>query len=49
VEINDKGFVVAAKGGSILVKRVQAENLPKISARELVEEVGLKVGDTLGI
>ena len=49
VEINDRGFIVAAKGGSILVKRVQAENLPKISARELVEEVGLKVGDTLGI
>ena len=49
VEINDKGFVVAAKSRSILVKRVQVEDLPKISARELVEEVGLKVGDTLGI
>jgi len=49
VEINDRGFIVAAKGGSILVKRVQVEDLPKISARELVEEVGLKVGDTLGI
>lgn len=49
VEISEKGFVVSAKGGSVLVKRVQAEDLPKISAKELVEEVGLKVGDTLGI
>ena len=48
-EINDKGLVVAAQSGSILIKRVQLEGLPKIGAAEFAEEVGLKVGDLLGV
>ncbi len=47
--INDKGFVVSAKSGSVIVKRVQLADLPKISSKEFIGEVGLKVGDKLGV
>lgn len=45
VAIEPAGFVVAAQGGGILVKRVQPEGSGKIKAPEFVQAVGLKVGD----
>lgn len=42
------GFLVAASGGSIFVKRVQPVGAAKIAAAEYAELVGLKVGDRLG-
>jgi methionyl-tRNA formyltransferase len=44
---NADGFVVAAKGGAIVVKRVQIAGLPKVKAAEFAQQVGLKVGDRL--
>jgi methionyl-tRNA formyltransferase len=46
--IDDKGFTVAARGGSILVKRVQVKGSPKVAAGEFAREAGLKAGDRLG-
>lgn len=46
--IDKEGFLVAAKGGSVLVKRVQPEASPKIKATEFVSSVSLKAGDRLG-
>lgn len=46
--ITKQGFVVAAKDGAILIKRVQVEGSPKIEAADFVEQAGLKVGDRLG-
>jgi len=48
VGITDKGLVVAAQGGSILVKRVRPDGSPKIAAGDFVKQVGLKAGDKLG-
>jgi methionyl-tRNA formyltransferase len=48
ISIAEQGFLVAATGGSILVKRVQPEALSKISAAEYISSVGLQVGDRLG-
>ena len=47
-EATDEGFGVAANGGSIFVRRVQAGRNRKVSAPEWMEAVGLKVGDRLG-
>jgi methionyl-tRNA formyltransferase len=44
----DSGFLVAANGGSIFVKRVQPAGSGKISAAEYLAAAGLKVGDRLG-
>ena len=46
--IDDKGFTVAARGGSILVKRVQVKGSPKVAAAEFARQAGLKAGDRLG-
>ena len=48
LDITQDGFVVAAQGGAILVKRVQVAGAPKISASEFAEQAGLKPGDRLG-
>lgn len=48
LEINDDGFLVAASGGSIFVKRVQPQGSAKMKAAEFVAASGLQVGDKLG-
>lgn len=48
LEIADDGFLVAASGGSILVKRVQPVGAGKMPAAEFAASTGLKVGDKLG-
>lgn len=48
IATDKEGFLVAAKGGSILVKRVQLEASPKIKAAEFVSSQCLKVGEKLG-
>jgi len=48
IDITQQGFVVAAQGGAIVMKRVQMEGSPKIGAIDFAGQVGLKVGDRLG-
>jgi len=48
VEITETGFLVAAPGGAILVKRVQPAGSPKIAAADFTAQSGLKAGDCLG-
>ncbi len=45
VEIGPAGFLVAAGGGAILVKRAQPSGSGKLKASEFVQAVGLQVGD----
>lgn len=47
IQITEQGFLVAALGGAILVKRLQMETTAKISALECVRSIGLKEGDRL--
>ncbi len=47
-EIADEGFLVAANGGSVFVKRVQPAGAGKVAAADFVASAGLKVGDRLG-
>ena len=47
-EITEEGFIVAARGGTISVGRVQPEGARKIMAPEWTESVDLKVGDRFG-
>jgi methionyl-tRNA formyltransferase len=44
IEIKESGFLVAALGGAILVKRVQPENSPKIAAADFIARSGIKPG-----
>jgi len=46
--INEDGFVVACRGGSIMVKRIQPAGSGKLSAAEFIRNVNLKKGDRLG-
>ena len=48
LEIGADGFLVAASGGSIFVKRLQPAGAAKVAAAEFVSSTGLKVGDRLG-
>jgi methionyl-tRNA formyltransferase len=47
LQITSQGFLVAANGGSILVKRVQTDG-SKMDVEEFVSTHGLRVGDKLG-
>ncbi len=47
IEITESGFLVAAPGGAILVKRVQPENSPKIAAADFVTRSGITSGHYL--
>lgn len=47
-EVSDKGFVVAAKGGTLLIQRVQPEGSRKVMATEWMESVGLRPGTMFG-
>ncbi len=46
--ITQEGFVVAAKDGAILLKRVQVAGSPKVTASEFAQQLHLKAGDRLG-
>lgn len=48
IEVAESGFLVAAPGGAILIKRVQPEGSPKIAAADFTAQSGLKPGDYLG-
>jgi methionyl-tRNA formyltransferase len=48
IEVADKGFRVAAKGGSLLIERVLPEGGQKILAPEWISHVELKPGDRFG-
>jgi len=48
MDITEAGFVVAARDGAVLVRRVQAESLSKIAAAEFARQANLKVGERLG-
>ena len=48
IEITESGFLVAAQGGAILIKRVQPKGSPKIAAADFIAQSGLKLGDQLG-
>jgi methionyl-tRNA formyltransferase len=47
-QISEDGLLVAANGGSILVKRLQPAGSAKMKAPEFVGSAGVQVGDTLG-
>lgn len=46
--VADEGLLVAANGGSLLVKRVQSEGSGKMGAAEFAGGYGVRVGDRLG-
>jgi methionyl-tRNA formyltransferase len=48
IEIADQGFLVAANGGCIFVKRVQPAGSGKMKAAEFMASSGIEVGDRLG-
>jgi len=48
IEIAESGFLVAAPGGVILVKRVQPEGSPKIAAADFAAQSGFTLGIRLG-
>ena len=48
VEISNGGFGVAAKGGTLLIGRVQPEGSRKLSAAEWMESEGLQSGARFG-
>lgn len=48
IESSDKGIAVAGQGGWLLIKRVQPQGQPKVSASEYALKVGLKAGERLG-
>jgi len=47
-ELTADGFLVAASGGSILVKRVQSAGAAKMGAADFAAAAGIKAGDRLG-
>lgn len=48
LDITEQGFLVSAREGAILVKRVQPIASPKIKATEFISSVELKRGEKLG-
>lgn len=48
IEVGEQGFLVAAAGGAILVKRVQPVASPKIAASQFAASALLKAGASLG-
>ena len=48
VEVRPEGFMVAAKGGAVLIRRVQPEKSPKVGASEWMKSVGLTLGARFG-
>ena len=48
IGITNQGITVAARGGAILIKRIQGEGSPKVAGWEFAKQSHLKVGDKLG-
>jgi methionyl-tRNA formyltransferase len=48
VSVNGDGFVVAASGGSLMVRRVKPSGQKKLAGAEWAAAVGLKPGDQFG-
>jgi len=48
IESSAKGIAVAGQGGWLLIKRVQPQGQPKVSASEYAIKVGLKDGERFG-
>jgi methionyl-tRNA formyltransferase len=48
LQITSMGFLVAANGGSLLVKRVQPDGSAKMGGEEFSSTHGLRVGDKIG-
>ncbi len=48
IGITESGFLAAAPGGAILIKRVQPKGSPKIAAAEFIARSGLTAGVHLG-
>ncbi len=48
IEVTESGFLVAASGGAIFIKRVQPRGSPKVAAADFVAQSGLASGDRLG-
>jgi methionyl-tRNA formyltransferase len=46
--IGEDGFVIAADGGAVLVKRVRTKGGAKVKAAEFAKEASLEAGDLLG-
>ena len=47
-DITERGLVVLAAGGGVLIKEVQPARSPKMGATGFAAQAGLKVGDRLG-
>jgi len=47
-DIAEGGFLVAANGGSIFVKRLQPDGSAKVKAADFAASAGVRVGDKLG-
>jgi len=47
IEVTDEGFVVAACGGVIQVRRVKQQGQPKLSAGNYARDTGMKPGEKL--
>lgn len=48
LEVNDEGFRVAARGGSLFIRRVRPQGSGKVMAPQWARAVGLKPGDRFG-
>ena len=48
VEISERGMVVAGQGGCLLIKQVQPQSSPNVSASAYAHATGLKAGSKLG-
>jgi methionyl-tRNA formyltransferase len=48
LQVTPQGFLVAANGGSLLIKRVQTDGSAKLGIEEFGSTYGLRVGDRLG-
>jgi methionyl-tRNA formyltransferase len=49
IGISEQGISVALKGGTLLIKRVQPKGSPKMDVLTFAGQVGMQVGDVLGI
>ena len=47
-DVSDQGFGIAARGGSVFIRRVQPEGSAKVMASEWIETSALKRGDRFG-
>jgi methionyl-tRNA formyltransferase len=48
VELNDSGFIIAAKEGAILINHIRPEGSVKIAASDYAKQAGLQIGSRLG-